>query len=341
MKEARYYLKRKNLGVKCTACAWYCEISEGGIGICGVRKNVGGKAFSLVYGRPVSVHIDPMEKKPLYHFLPGSEVLSIGTLGCNFGCGFCQNWDTSQFSKVGNKDEIEEVGYEMPPEQIVDYCITNQIKAVAYTYNEPAVFLEYALDCAELTKKRGIRNIFVTNGYLSDETIPDIAKLIDAANVDLKSFSEKFYRKHCRGALKPVLDAIKALWKSGVWIEITTLVIPGENDTEKELTKIAEFISGVSTDIPWHVSRFHPDYKMMDKRLTEQATLKKAYDIGLKAGLKYVYVSPSARLDMADTYCPKCSAPLISRTGYEVQLTGDFSSGACRKCGEHIPGVWG
>ncbi len=340
MKKAKYFKKLKNGKVKCQACNWYCEIEQGNTGICGVRQNIDGGLFLLVYGKSVAVHTDPVEKKPLYHFLPETDVFSIGTIGCNFKCGFCQNWDISQMSrkikkeltKEGKADDlgvkISSLGYDLPPGKIVEYCLENDIPSIAYTYNEPTIYLEYAIDTAELAQKEGIKNILVTNGYMTKETYSDIAEYIDAANIDLKSFSEKFYQKHCKAKLAPVLETIKELHKRGVWLELTTLVIPGENDSEKELKKIAEFISGVSNDIPWHVSRFHPDYEMMDKGITPDKSIESAVVIGKDEGLKYVYPGNVGLLGIAEISCPKCGGNL------------DRKLGKCPNCDEEIAGIW-
>lgn len=286
MEECILYEKQKDKKVKCLACAHKCLISEGKTGICGVRKNVGGKLFLLVYGVVAAKHVDPIEKKPLYHFLPGTYAYSIGTLGCNFKCDFCQNYSLSQFKEIyGGKI----LGERITPKKIVGEALKTKCKSIAYTYNEPAIFIEFAKDTANIAKRKGLKNVLVTNGYFSEESFNFIENYIDAMNIDLKSFNEDFYRRLCKGKLQPVLDTIKRAHKAKIHIEITTLVIPGENDSDEELEKIAKFIASVDENIPWHISRFFPYYKMLNKEITPIETLNKAFKIGKKY-LKYVYV---------------------------------------------------
>ncbi|MBI5221928.1 MAG: AmmeMemoRadiSam system radical SAM enzyme [Candidatus Magasanikbacteria bacterium] len=289
MRQAVLYRKLDGNKVRCLACAHYCVIQNGKTGICGVRKNVEGELQFLVYGRPAAIHVDPIEKKPLYHFMPGTEILSLGTFGCNFRCGFCQNYDISQHKLQVTSFKLRESG-DWLPERIVSYAVGHQIPSIAYTYNEPTVFVEYAHDIMVLAKEKGIRNVFVSNGYESKETLDYIGPYLDAINIDLKSFSNEFYQKNCGAKLQPVLDTIKRVYQMKIWQEITTLVIPGENDSEEELKQIADFIVSVDSGIPWHLSRFHPDYKMVDKDITDYKSLARAKEIGLKAGLKYVYI---------------------------------------------------
>ena len=283
--------------IKCLACSHYCQIPDGKTGICGVRQNVDRELKLLVYGRPCTVAVDPIEKKPLYHFLPGTKILSLGTFGCNLGCSFCQNWEISQVSqksrvksqKLSFTELVNKLEY-WEPERIVEYAIKNKIPSIAYTYNEPTIWTEYAMDIAKLAKEKGIKNVYVSNGYMSRETCDYIVPYLDAINIDLKSFSETFYQKICHAKLQPVLDSIKYFYKHKVWLEITTLVIPNENDSDKELKQIVEFIANLSRDIPWHISAFHADYQMMDKKSTEIKVLLKANEIGRKAGLKCIYL---------------------------------------------------
>ncbi len=282
MHPAILYKKIKNNLVQCQACAHYCAIKEGKTGKCGVRQNVGGRLQLLVYGRPVGLQVDPIEKKPLYHFLPGTKILSFGTFGCNFKCEFCQNWDMSQ--------TYAELTQNYTPEEIVALAVKYKTPSIAYTYNEPAIFAEYARDIMVLAQDRGLKNVWVSNGYFSKETLEYIGPYLDAINIDLKSFSDEFYQKICGAHLQPVLETIKRVHKRGIHQEITTLLIPGENDSDKELKQIAEFITFVDKNIPWHISRFHPDYKMLDKDITPYGSLTRAREIGLKAGLKYIYL---------------------------------------------------
>ncbi len=280
MKECELYKKEKGK-VRCFACAQRCVVSDGNVGICGVRKNIKGKLYLLVYGKVASMSVDPIEKKPLYHFLPGTKSFSIGTVGCNFKCGFCQNFDISQKRII--------FGKEILPQEIVKKAIQSGCKSISYTYNEPAIFIEFVKDIATIARKKKLKNVLVTNGFFTKESFDYIADYVDAMNIDFKSFSDEFYRKICRGRLEPVLETIKMAHKKGIHIELTTLIIPGENDSEKEFEQIAKFIASVDKNIPWHISRFFPMYKMMNKPVTSISILKKAEKIGKKY-LKYVYV---------------------------------------------------
>lgn len=301
MKRAVLFKKLKSGRVQCTACSHYCKIAEGKTGICGVRKNIKGTLNLLVYGKAIALNVDPIEKKPLYHFLPGSSILSLGTFGCNFKCDFCQNWDISQRTKeyknqktkeLKNQEAIEVFGWgqNLPPKDIVNTAIRNKIPSIAYTYNEPAVFIEYALDTAKLAHKAGLKNVFVSNGYQSPESRKLIMPYLDAINIDLKSFDNNFYQKICGATLKPVLESIIYYHTNKVHLEITTLVIPSQNDTSENLKQIANFIASVDKNIPWHISRFFPKYKMNRIEITPESTLKRAYKIGKRAKLKYVYI---------------------------------------------------
>ena len=333
MKEALLYQKLAGKKVRCQLCSHRCLIPEGKRGICSVRENQGGTLYSLVYGKAIAANADPIEKKPLFHFLPGSLSFSIATAGCNFRCEFCQNWDISQITK-GQEGQI--IGEELPPEQVVQKALETGCQSIAYTYTEPTIFFEYAQDTAKLAKKAGLVNVFVTNGYQTPETIKEMKGLIDAANVDLKSFSEKFYQKICGARLAPVLEAIKLMHKAGIWLEITTLVVPDQNDSEKELAQIARFIADLDKNIPWHISRFHPDYKMQDGQPTPLETLEKVYQIGKKAGLSYVYLGNVITETRENTYCPKCGNLAIRRVGYSIEILGVDKKGKCEKCGEDL-----
>ena len=286
IKEAMFYEKLKEDIVHCYLCAHNCNIAPDKFGYCGVRQNVRGNLNTLVYAEAIASNVDPIEKKPLYHFLPGSVSFSVATVGCNFRCGFCQNWRISQVSK---QDKYR-LGRELMPEKVVEEAKRNQCKSISYTYTEPTVFFEYAYDTAKLAKQAGLKNVFVTNGYMSKEALEAINPYLDAANIDLKSFREEFYLKNCKAHLKPVLETIKLAKSLNIWIEITTLVIPGENDSFSELADIARFIADVGEDIPWHISRFHPDYRFLNQKPTPIETLKKAKELGKEAGLRYVYI---------------------------------------------------
>ena len=274
--------------MRCLACAHYCQIAPDGFGICGTRQNQNGKLVSRVYGHVAAIHVDPIEKKPLYHFMPGSEILSIGTLGCNFRCPWCQNWDISQATKQRNKPK--NWGQKISPEEIVELAKKYKTPAVAYTYNEPAIFIEFAHDTAKLAHRIGLKNIFVTNGFLSKESFEYIKPYLDAANVDLKSMDDKFYQKFCGARLQPVLDTIRWFHDAKIHIEITTLIIPGINDSDTNLKKISKFIADLSPEIPWHISRFFPAYKMADTPPTPLKSLDRAAAIGQQAGLEHIYI---------------------------------------------------
>ena len=328
--------KLKDKKVECQLCSHRCKISEEEKGICGVRENRGGTLYSLAYGKVIAANIDPIEKKPLFHFLPGTISFSIATAGCNFHCSFCQNWDISQLSKEW-KGEFP--GKDLSCEEIVEEAVKNKCKSIAYTYTEPTIFFEYAYDTAKLAQKKGLKNVFVTNGFQTPETIEKMVGVIDAANIDLKSFSGEFYRKVCGGRLQPVLEAIKMMWEKKIWVEVTTLVIPGQNDSDEELGKIAQFLASVSCDIPWHISRFYPQYKMRDNIPTPLETLHRAYEIGKKAGLNYIYVGNVWGDKYESTYCPVCGEVLIKRIGY---LTEVFlkDKNRCPACNFKLPGVF-
>lgn len=335
MKEAVLYEKLDANRVRCNLCAHRCLIFPGNCGICAVRENRKGKLYSLNYSKAIAANIDPIEKKPLFHFLPGTKSYSIATAGCNFRCEFCQNWDISQPPK-SFKGGFP--GFDLPSEKIVSEAVKNDCASISHTYTEPTIFFEYAYNTAKLAQGKGLKNIFVTNGYQTPETIEKMIGVIDAANVDLKSFREDYYHKVCGAHLQPVLDSIQLMHKKGIWLEITTLVVPNLNDSDKELTQIADFISGISEDIPWHISRFHPDYKMTDSFPTPIETLHKAVEIGKKAGLSFVYAGNIPGDKYEKTYCSKCGEVVIDRLGYAVQ--NFLEQDKCPKCGYVISGVY-
>ncbi len=289
MKKAGLYESLKEGNVKCKACAQECVISRGKVGLCGVRKNINGELFSLVYGKLIAQHVDPIEKKPLFSFLPGTGVYSIGTVGCNFKCQWCQNFDISQISSEG-----QIIGKDTKPEEVVKEALNNDCESIAYTYNEPIINVEFIRDTARIAKKKGLKNILVTNGYLTRESFEFLQKekLIDAMNIDLKTFKDETYREYCNATkgIKPVLETIKRAYEGGIHIEIATLVITDLNDSDEELKEIADFIAGIDKNVPWHISRFFPMYKMQDREPTEISVLEKAKKIGLDVGLKYVYL---------------------------------------------------
>jgi len=336
MKEALLYKKIKDKKIKkiqCLNCAHYCVILPEKRGICGVRENIGGKLYALNYGKVIACHIDPIEKKPFFHFLPGSYSLSIATVGCNFSCKNCQNWDISQSPKPRNPV----LGEDLMPEEIVESAIKNNCPSIAYTYTEPTIFLEFALDTMKIAKKKGLKNIWVSNGFMSKESAKLVIPYLDANNIDIKGFSDEFYRDICSGRLQPVLDTAKLMKKSGVWVEITTLVIPTLNDSEKTFKEIANFIyKELGPETPWHVSQFSGiiSWKLQHLPDTPIETLKMAYKIGKESGLKYVYTGNVPGLPSEDTFCPKCGTLCIDRTNYLIHRHD--KSGKCPNCGQDL-----
>ena len=334
LKRSFFFKEEKEKKVKCTLCNHFCIISENKFGVCGVRKNIGGELFSLVYGKLIALHIDPIEKKPLFHFLPSSKSLSIATVGCNFRCDFCQNYEISQYPHLFKKIDGEEVS----PEEVVSLAISRGCKSISYTYTEPTIFFDFAYDTAKLAKEQGLFNVFVSNGYMSDLAIDKMVGVIDGVNVDLKSFREDFYRKYCKASLEPVKENIRKLFERGIWVEVTTLLIPGLNDIREEVEEIANFISKISKDIPWHISAFHPAYKMLDIPPTGVDVLDMAYEIGREKGLRYVYCG-NVPGHNESTFCPSCGKVLIGRFGFSVveyNLTGN----RCKYCGYEIKGIF-
>jgi pyruvate formate lyase activating enzyme len=340
MREALLYQKLEDRFLQCHLCAHSCKIADQEFGFCGVRQNIGGVLYSLVYGRPVAQQIDPIEKKPLYHFLPGSDSFSLATLGCNFRCGFCQNWAISQ--RPGK--EVLGLWYQdggpdyLAPERIVQAALKNNCRSISYTYTEPTVFFEYALEVAKLAKAKGLYNIFVTNGFMTRECLEMLKPYLDAANVDLKFFKDSSYKKICAGSLEPVLNSIRLMREMGIWVEVTTLVVPAQNDSPDELKDIADFLANVDKDMPWHISRFHPDYKFTDYQPTPEATLRLAMDLGRQAGLTYIYAGNVWGWGN-DTYCHQCKKLLIKREGFRV-LAEHIKEGRCQYCQAFIPGLF-
>lgn len=334
MKEALLYEKLEKGRVRCRLCAHYCVVDEGKLGVCEVRKNVAGELYTLVYGRTISQHIDPIEKKPLYHFYPGSTAYSIATPGCNFHCEWCQNADIAHMPC----EFIPQAGPKATPEQIVANARAARSRSIAYTYTEPTIFFEYAYDTARIAHEVGIANVYVTNGYMTPEMLEMFQPYLDAANVDLKAFRKKTYHRYVGAGFEPILDNLKYLVKLGIWLEVTTLVIPGINDDPVELRDAAQFISQeLGPDTPWHLSRFFPHYQMRDRPPTPLSTLKEAMRIGKEEGLHYVYLG-NAPGD-SDTRCPNCNQLLVRREGYwvpEIHIHND----RCPQCDESIAGRW-
>jgi len=333
MKEALYYEKLKNNIAKCELCPRLCVIKPGQRGLCGVRQNIDGKLFSLVYAHPCAMHVDPIEKKPLYHFLPGGRAFSIATIGCNFFCSFCQNWQISQERSEKISSEFKEV----KPDAVIALCKENECSVISYTYTEPTIFYEYMLETSKLARKQGIKNTIVSNGYISEKPLRELCKYLDGANIDLKGFTEDFYKKVCQGRLEPVLKSLKILREEGIWLEITNLVVPGLNDDFKKIAEMCLWISKeLGRGMPLHFSRFHPDYKMTDGQATSMEALEKARKIAEKY-LDYVYIGNV--MGESNTTCPKCKSVVIRRSMLNL-LENKLIKGKCFKCGYKIAGVW-
>lgn len=330
--EAALWKKARDGSVLCRLCACSCRLKDGESGKCRARLNRNGVLLTRAAGEASSIHLDPVEKKPLFHFLPGSLTFSIGGLGCNFSCRFCQNSEISQYSP-----RWQAISRAARPDTLVETAAASPARSLSYTYNEPTVFFELMAPCAALAKARGLRNIMVSNACLSRESFSALDGLIDAANFDLKSFSDEFYRKFCGARLKPVLQTIKRAARAGWWVELTTLIISGLNDSAPELDNLAAFIAGELGQTPWHVSRFHPAYLMRDHAPTSTASLERALEAGYKHGLAYVYIGNVPGHAAEHTSCPSCKKVLLRRRGFSAE--GDFA-GLCPDCGASLPGVW-
>jgi pyruvate formate lyase activating enzyme len=334
MKEALFYQKSGS-GVTCGLCMHQCRIKPGRRGVCGVRENRDGTLVSLVYGKIWAEQIDPVEKKPLFHFLPGSLTYSISTIGCNFKCLHCQNHTLSQVDFRHNQ-----TGYIIKfPKDITEAALNGGCKSISYTYVEPTVFYEFAYDCCLAAKDLGLKNIFVSNGYMSREAARMLVPVLDAINIDIKSYNDDFYQKVCGARLNQVLENVRFFREQGVWVEVTTLVIPGMNDSEEEIRDIAEFIVSVDPEIPWHVSGFRPMFRMLDRPPTLPAQLQHARDTGISAGVNHVYVGNVRDGRGESTYCPACHQTVIGRRGFNV-TENSMTAGSCPSCGNHIAGVW-
>lgn len=336
MMEAKFYEKLEQNRIRCFLCRHHCIINDGHTGLCAVRKNVNGVLYALTYQRCIAKHVDPIEKKPLFHVLPGTTSYSIATVGCNFRCAHCQNYEISQLPR----DEDIILGEIYPPDEVVNDALNHRCKSISYTYTEPTIFYEYAYDISVLSKKAGLKNVFVTNGYTGDEALTEISPYLDAANVDLKSFRDDFYKKICGAKLSGVLDTLKLYKKLNIWIEVTTLVITGYNDSEEELRDIAKFIKNELDDfVPWHVTAFYPTYKLTDAPRTPISKLKNAWEIGKEEGLKFVYTGNVFDKDGESTFCPNCNNKIIERVGFTIRKNL-IKDGNCSYCNEKIPGIW-
>jgi pyruvate formate lyase activating enzyme len=333
LREAMLWRALEGGRVECFLCAHRCVIAPAKFGVCGVRENREAKLFTYVYGEVIAAHIDPIEKKPLYHFLPGTRSFSVATVGCNFRCPFCQNW---QISQVKIKAGDIAGGHRLTPDEIVREARRSGCRSISYTYTEPTIFFEYAYDTARLAREAGLMNVFVTNGYMTSEALRTIRPYLDAANVDLKAFKEETYKKVCGARLEPVLASIRLMNELGIWVEVTTLVVPGMNDSDAELAAVARFIAGINIDIPWHISRFHPDYKYTRGEATPLTTLRRAYETGKQAGLRYVYIG-NVLGESEITACPHCGKSLLRRSGFNV-TDNSLKDGRCPSCGTAIAG---
>jgi len=334
MKEAMLYEKSADNRVHCYLCAHGCTIADGKRGVCQVRENRDGTLYTLVYGRTIAQHVDPVEKKPLLHFYPGTSAYSIATPGCNFRCQWCQNADISQMVR----EQHLILGEKASAEEIVAAAQRARCRSIAYTYTEPTVFFEYTYDTARLAHQAGLANVYVTNGYMTAEMLETIHPLLDAANVDLKAFRDETYRKYAGARLQPVLDSLKVMKRQGVWVEVTTLVVPGVNDDPAEMEDAARFVADeLGEETPWHISRFFPAYEMTGVPPTPVATLQRAREIGLDAGLRYVYVGNVA--DEANTYCHICGRLLVRRSGFWIVENNVQPDGRCPNCGTPVSGV--
>ncbi len=320
--------------VKCDLCPRYCVLDKGQKGECRIRVNIDGKLCAVTYGHPCSIHIDPVEKKPLYHFLPGTPILSLATVGCNLHCKNCQNWEISQAEPYQYKTEFIE------PEEIVNLALRYQCPSIAYTYTEPLAYYEYTYECCKISAEKGLKNVLVTAGYINEEPYKRLQPFVHSANIDLKAFSDEFYRTVCDGTLKPVLRTLELTKNAGIELEVTNLIIPTLNDKDEDFRKLSEWIvKNLGKDTPLHFSQFYPRYKMTHLPPTPLETLVKARKIAMDAGLQFVYIGNVIHRESSNTYCPSCKFLLIERYGYNI-LQNNISQGKCPKCGAEIYGIW-
>lgn len=332
--EARYYQKLPDREIRCNLCPRYCQLGDRERGFCGVRENQGGKYYTLVYGQVASLNVDPIEKKPFFHFLPGSEAFSLATAGCNLHCKFCQNWEISQM----RPEQVKNIN--LPPEALIAACERYRCPAIAYTYTEPVVFFEYMYDCSVLARKKGLKNVVVTAGFINPEPLADLIEVVEAIKVDLKSFNQSFYTEYVRGELQPVLETIKQIARSKTWLEIVYLVIPSLNDNPQEIREMCRWLKNeIGPDYPLHFSRFHPMYLIKNLPPTPVSTLEALREVALTEGLHYVYVGNVPGHPGENTYCPNCGKLIIERYGYAIRKK-ELSRNKCRHCGQVIAGVW-
>jgi len=321
-------------GVKCLICPNECTLKKGELSDCRNRINKDGKLYTIAYGNPCAIHVDPIEKKPLYHFLPTTKTFSIATAGCNLACLNCQNWSISQTTPTKTRN------YDLMPEALVKQAARNDCRSIAYTYSEPITFFEYTCDSARLAREKGLRNVLVSAGYINPDPLRHFLTDIDAANIDLKSFSEDIYLKLNAGKLQPVLDGLKIFREEGVWLEITNLVIPGWTDDMDMISRMCDWLfSNGFRDVPLHFSRFHPTYKLTNLPPTPTSTLEKARETALDSGIRFVYIGNVPGHEASHTYCPQCGEIVLERKGFRI-TRNTLSEGKCGNCGENIPGVW-
>ncbi|MBN1884588.1 MAG: AmmeMemoRadiSam system radical SAM enzyme [Candidatus Krumholzibacteriota bacterium] len=332
--EARWWKPAGNGRVRCLLCPRACVIPPGDSGWCGARGNEAGRLVTLVWGRPCAMHLDPIEKKPFFHFLPGTSAFSLSTVGCNLACDFCQNWQISR-SRPGEVDTQD-----MPPDRIVDAASRVGAASIAFTYGEPVVYWEYAADIASLARERGLRSVVVTGAYIETEPLRELCSLVDAVKIDLKAFDDDYYRRICSGRLSPVLSAIETVSETGTWLEIVYLVVPTLNDDPARIGEMAAWLAGhAGPDVPLHFSRFFPHYRLSDLPPTPVETLERARDAAMEAGMRYVYIGNVPHGEAENTCCPACGKTVVSRSGYRVVATA-IREGRCAACGAAVPGVW-
>jgi pyruvate formate lyase activating enzyme len=330
--EARYYKKLEGGGIECGVCPRHCRVTDLERGYCGARENRGDTYHTLVYGLPCALNIDPIEKKPLFHFYPGTKAFSLATAGCNVNCKFCQNWEISQ-SRPEQTDN-----YSLSPREAVDMCKDRKIPNLAYTYSEPTVYYEYMNDIAELGKKEGLRSVMITGGYIEEQPLKDLMPHLEAIKVDLKSIREEYYKNVVGGEFKPVLERLVQIRKAGMWLELVTLVVPTLNDTEAEFRDLARWIkTNLGTDVPLHYSQFHPEYLLKNLPITPQRTLESAHAISKAEGLEYVYLGNVPGHPAESTYCPQCGKVVIERQGFRILQT-NLKGNRCVSCNREIPG---
>lgn len=336
MKEALFFEERDHQKVQCVLCPHQCVIKEGGVGLCGVRKNRNGKLYSLNYDKVAAINLDPIEKKPLYHFLPATQSLSVAAMGCNLRCTFCQNHSISMVD-----DEHQIFGENISPEKIVETAVEKMSRSISYTYTEPTVYFELMVETARLAREKGILNVMVTNGFMGEGALEAMAPHLDGANIDLKGFTEDFYRTRCGARLAPVLDTIGRMYDKKIWIELTTLVVPEINSDRKQIRELIQFILDLDANIPWHVSRFFPHHRCRDLPMTSMSVMEDIFTTGREMGIRYLYGGNVSSSRWSHTRCPHCQAVLIERSGYHTKIRElNLLLGHCEQCKNPIPGVW-